>query len=129
MIRVTETFDNAWFDYSQNLDNEGKDHKYTVYAEDNYQTFRRTTDDPKEALKLWFKYSTKFPLNIAILTDDYQYAKELLDVATDDYIIQLYYDSHVPYKLDWLLNGVKKGAKESDFKGDWGESIFPFSFG
>ena len=129
MIRVVEYFDNAWYDYSHNLDNEGKDHKYTVYADDDYQTFRRTTDDPREALELWFKYSAKFLSCIAIMTDNYQYAKELLDVATDDYITQLYYKNHVPYKLDWLLDNIKKGEKESHFNGKYQDVINPFSFG
>lgn len=131
-IPLEEHFDNAWYDYSHNLDNEGKEQRYTVYAENGYQNFRRTTDDPKEALDLWFKYGRKFPSDIAILVSSDKDAKDLYAVCDEDFITKLYYQYSIPYKLDWLLDQIKKqkefvsGYYDSDA---WEQPVEPFSYG
>lgn len=134
MIRYLE---DRYDDYNDSWYDDGEDYayakkfKYDIFADNEYRSVMKHTNDPEEAIEIWFRLESKFPSDTAILTTRDKFARELLDVATEDYIIELYDTYNIPYDLDWFLDMIKKGFTPGTFdeRGDWGEQITPFSYG
>ncbi len=90
------------------------------------------TDDPKKAIKTWFRFNKKDPTNVAIFTDTKSNALDLLEVATPEYLTKLHDQFGCPYKLDYLINEVQNKIDDGCkwfHEGYMGDSIHPFSVG
>jgi uncharacterized membrane protein len=104
--------------------------KYDVSSYDG--SFSEKTDDPREAVRLWFKHSRKYPMDIAIYTRGKENVRAFYDALDDKFIENLYNKYEVPYKLDWLLNLIHKGQDGKIYGfyyDDMLDQIDPFCFG
>jgi hypothetical protein len=102
--------------------------KYTVLA--GYPDISEQTDDPKRAVKLWFRFQKKYPNDVWITAESVEDARALVNAIDDDYILELDERFPQPYKIDWLLDTLHKqqenGCRGFAFEGD---SVVPFTFG
>ena len=102
--------------------------KYVVVAETSYFC---STDDPMEALRLWFMAQERFPENVAIRCRRREDAFELVENVSDELLESYTKEFRVPYKLDFLKDSVRnqRECKCKYFLDGIGDQIEPFSFG
>ena len=88
------------------------------------------TDDPEVAIKTWFRYEKKSPLEAYISIGSREAAMALVEAADEEKICGLYEKYGSPYKLDFLLDEIRK-RRESGCKGylGTGDTICPFDVG
>lgn len=90
------------------------------------------TDDPVQAITMWFKLSRRYGMNTCITTTRRTYALELLQAATPELLTKLHNKFKCKYKLDWLIDAVKRqldsGAR-TFYENDLGDMIHPFDVG
>lgn len=91
------------------------------------------TNDPKEAIKAWFKYGQDHPTYAFI---DAKYKTDAIDLckaATAELLTELYSKYKCHYDLDYLISEARKkvedGQKYFRESGDYGDSVHPFGCG
>lgn len=124
----------SWYsDFESEYDYSYDDYTYTVEDYDG-RFVPLGTNDPREAVGLWFEYCEKYPSNVAIFTAGIENARAFYKAIDEDYVIALYDEYDVPYKLDWMLDSLnrsKQGRIYGWFKEmpDTPDQLSPFSFG
>lgn len=94
------------------------------------------TDDPGEAIKIWFQLSKKYPMDAAIFSIKRSDAQDLINWASDhhDMIEKWHRQYKNGYKLDYLLSVIDRDADKGVsgyFDNKWGTSdqVYPFCYG
>ena len=102
--------------------------KYHVYGGDG--EFSRRTNDPEEAVELWFKMQQKFPMDVAILTTK-EFGDEFYDAITEEFITAMDDKYGSPYRLDimldWFRDAKSRGFRP--FDDEYEDQIVPFTYG
>jgi len=91
------------------------------------------TNNPKAAIRRWFKGQSKNPMDCAIMAKYKSDAIDLASLVTMDLLEEM--DSQYPqgYKLDWLYDSAQRFVRSngSGFlgDGDMGDQVPPFTYG
>lgn len=118
-------------EYNYSLNNE-----YSVYIFDpstgEFETLL-DTDDPYEAIKMWFEGNVGNRMCVAILAKDKESAKSLIKYASDNENVIIDLDDEYPshYDIDFLLDAIQRYSKRepSGFYGNSPDQVYPFSLG
>ena len=106
------------------------DHKYTVCECENDSTIYNG-DDPKEALMTWINNARRFYTTITILAKTRAAELELMQTFKKNEIefISRMHENGVPYKMNYITDGVNSNL-EGRSKIQWeGDQVFPFCYG
>lgn len=92
-----------------------------------------STNNPKAAIRRWFKGQSKNPMDCAIMA---KYKSDAIDLArsvTMDLLEEMNEQYPQGYKLDWLFDYAQKFVRSngSGFlgDGDMGDQVPPFTYG
>lgn len=106
---------------------------YMIFGSDSHgNLLNEFTNDPVVAIEQWFKISKKFPTNTYIQCRKRSDAIKLCEAAEPDYIQKLYNKYKNPYKLDYLIDAVKKQVDNKCkyfYENEYGDMIHPFDLG
>jgi len=117
--------DDLWKPFSQGT--------YCVSSDAEIRLFY--TDDPKAAIREWFRLEEKDPMNVAISCQTAAQAVKLCKVATPELLTKLAEKyPRCPYKLDWLIYEAQKKVADGqkyfyEDKYGYGDTIHPFGVG
>lgn len=91
------------------------------------------TNNPKAAIRRWFKGQSKNPMDCAILAKYKSDAIDLASIVTMDLLEEMNAEYPQGYKLDWLYDVAQRFVQRngSDFlgDGDLGDQVPPFTYG
>lgn len=106
---------------------------YQVFGSDEYNDGKKIlTNDPREAIEMYFKLQKDFPYSVAIRCKRKHLAMKLLESATPEFLEDLNDKYLIPYNIDYLIDAVStqlnsncKNFHQSEF----GCQISPFGLG
>ena len=110
----------------------GDRQKYSVYCDNGPS---RDTNYPEVAIKAWFEFEQKYPMDCAIYAYNKEDAVELVKFALSHYawFKGLYEKYDCPYKWDWMRDRlIEAGETNCQYflgDGEFGDQVGPFSFG
>ena len=92
------------------------------------------TNDPAQAIALWFRVGKRFPGNTAILCKKRSEAVEVCKEAKSEFLETLYHTHRCPYKLDYLIDSAAKQVNDGcrrfyESPYGYGDMIYPFDVG
>lgn len=105
-------------------------HMYYV----SYGYNHKYTDNPKQAITIWFQQAKKNPMDCAIMAKWRKGAVDIVNTATPELLTTLYEKYDCPYKLEYLIEGAEKQRQNGckyflENKYGYGDQVEPFSFG
>ena len=91
------------------------------------------TNNPKAAIRRWFKGQSKNPMDCAIMAKYKSDAIDLASLVTMDFLEEMNSQYPQGYKLDWLYDSAPRFVRSngSGFlgDGDMGDQVPPFTYG
>lgn len=102
--------------------------KFHIYAGDG--EYNEYTNEPNEAVELWFKAQKKFPMDVAIFTTK-EFGDEFYDAITEEFITAMEDKYGSPYRLDIMLNWFRyaKSRGFEPFDDEYEDQVIPFTYG
>lgn len=123
---------------------EGLEDEEFVYEDWPYKTYevfggysgsnldRKDTDDPVEAITLWFKFSKTHRSDTSISCVKREDALRLCQAATPELLTTLWNKYKSPYKLDFLIDACQRQVARGCsgfYEHSFGNMVFPFDVG
>lgn len=90
------------------------------------------TDDPVEAITLWFKFGKTHRTTTSISCVKREDALRLCQAATPELLTKLWNRYKSPYKLDFLIDACQKQVERKCsgfYEHRFGDMVFPFDVG
>lgn len=90
------------------------------------------TDDPYEAIRIWFEIGERHPGDTCIMCLTRDAACAVVMEGTEDYLTKLYNRYRCPYKLEYLIDECDKAFENGCkyfYENEFGDQVHPFSVG
>lgn len=127
-----------WIHANDEIDEIDDDYEWSPYDNGIYMVTAgyesKNTDDPVEAITLWYKGQQTNPEDVMIMCKLRSQAVDLCKAATPELLTKLTKRYKCPYKLSYMIEQAQKavadgcrGFYENDY--GYGDTVHPFGVG